>query len=106
MARLNWPDDHPNSKLLMYVDSSRQVLARASRSADSELAAATLADIEALVDQMRPGKSGREIQELVNRVGALVNAVVPVMARVNAAVDVLPPEVRAANARGDKPDVR
>ena len=116
MPRLNWPDDHPNTKLLMYVDSSRQVLARASKSADTEQATAVLDEIDSLIDQMRPGRTRDQIQELVNRVGPLVNAVLPVMARVTAAVEALPPEVRAANARaaaaklayapGEKPEVR
>jgi len=73
MPRINWPDDHPNTKILMFCDWSRQVLVR-TRPSSSVTEAATLLDqIEALIDDMTVDKTRPEILQLVAQVGPLVN---------------------------------
>lgn len=87
MARLAWPDDHPNTKLLLFIDSSRQVIARAPTSPIVEGTTALLDQIEALIDQMIPGKTHAEINHLVAQVGPLVNEAAARMNIIRSQVD-------------------
>ena len=84
MARTSWPADHPNTKLQMFVDSSRQVIARVSRDDYVDRTAAMLDRIEAVIDKQYVAKTRDEITELVAEIGPLVNETVERMNTITA----------------------
>ena len=87
VARIAWPDDHPNTKVLMFVETSRQVIARAPNSPIVEGTSSLLDQIEVLIDQMVPGKTHAQINQLVAQVGPLVNEAASRMNIIRARVD-------------------
>ena len=73
MTATTWPDDHPNTKFQMFIESSRQVIARVPRSSLVVTTSAMLEHIEALIDRQYTAKTRVEIELLVAQVGPLVN---------------------------------
>jgi len=72
MPRIRWPDDHPNTKNLMFVDSSRQVIARVPPSPLRASTTKILDQIEHLIDDMTTDKSREQLFALVGQVGPLM----------------------------------
>jgi hypothetical protein len=76
MPKTRWPDDHPNARVLQFVETSRVVLERAQKTPIVESTATLLDRIEALIDEMGVGRTVAEINALVAQVGPLTNEAV------------------------------
>ena len=76
MARTTWPDDHPNTNIQLFIDSSRQVIARVPRSPHVDATVEVLGRIEALIDQQYVARTRAEINRLVAEVVPLANEAV------------------------------
>ena len=87
MPRINWPDDHPNTKNLLFVESSRQVIARVPPSSLTESTSKILDQIEHLIDDMTADKSREQIFALVGQVG-------PLMKEAIARMEILRPQLK------------
>lgn len=73
MARTTWPDDHPNTKVQLFVDSSRRVIACLPRDETTDAVVWMLDRIDALVDQQRSAATRGEIDQLVAQTTQLVD---------------------------------
>jgi hypothetical protein len=76
---LKWPEDHPNTKFLMFVESSRQVIDRAPDGPIAKRADSYCDQIVDLIEQMKPGLTMADVQSRVNQVSLLVNQLVSMM---------------------------
>ncbi len=76
MARTRWPDDHPNTKIQWFIDSSREVICSVPRSPCTDGTATMLDQIEALVDRQYVARTRADIDRLVSQVVPLVNEAV------------------------------
>ena len=105
MATSKWPDDHPNARILLLVESSRQVISRVPSGPLVDGAAEMLDRIEALIDQQWLARTRTEIEALVAQVDPLVNEAVERMNGIRA--QLLEAQQRAAeNLRNAAQSIR
>ncbi len=100
MPKTTWPDDHPNTKIQLFIESCRQVISRVPPTPLAEAMTKRLAELEALVDQQYTARTRTEIEQLVSRVVPLVNEAVAQMEPIRAQLQQLQEARKKAGGPG------